>query len=278
MASPIPLDDPVTSTTLSLNRSTAGAYAGGRGGGWGARRVHWQHGRVDPTGDQPRALADVLAVVPRGPALAVVAHPDDESFGLGAVLAALVADGRPVRVLCFTHGEASTLGAAEDLGETRARELRSAGDALGVERVHLLPHADGGLELVPGTEVDDLVEADLGDATLVVVFEPSGVTGHPDHRAATAAGHRVARRRGLPVLEWGVAPAVAAGLNDALGTTFVAFDPPGTTDVVVDRVAQRAAIACHASQAHHNPAVGMRLELEHDVERVRLRLPTSEEP
>ncbi|HLI74718.1 MAG TPA: PIG-L family deacetylase, partial [Acidimicrobiales bacterium] len=46
-----------------------------------------------------------------GPALAVVAHPDDESFGLGAVLAALVRSGGDVRVLSFTHGEASTLGA-----------------------------------------------------------------------------------------------------------------------------------------------------------------------
>jgi len=38
-------------------------------------------------------------------ALVVVAHPDDETFGLGAVADRFTA----VHVLCFTHGEASTL-------------------------------------------------------------------------------------------------------------------------------------------------------------------------
>lgn len=48
----------------------------------------------------------LLAQVRR--ALAVVAHPDDESFGLGAVLGYLVHNGAEVSVLCFTRGEAST--------------------------------------------------------------------------------------------------------------------------------------------------------------------------
>ena len=47
-------------------------------------------------------------------ALAVIAHPDDESFGLGGVLARLAADGTRVRVLCFTRGEASTPPTARD--------------------------------------------------------------------------------------------------------------------------------------------------------------------
>jgi LmbE family N-acetylglucosaminyl deacetylase len=59
-------------------------------------------------------------------ALAVVAHPDDESFGLGAILSALSTGGAAVRVLCLTHGEASTLGDSVDLAEVRALELRRA--------------------------------------------------------------------------------------------------------------------------------------------------------
>ena len=39
--------------------------------------------------------------------LAVVAHPDDESFGLGAVLSELVTVEVRVSVIRFTHGEAS---------------------------------------------------------------------------------------------------------------------------------------------------------------------------
>ncbi len=41
--------------------------------------------------------------------LAVVAHPDDETCGLGAVADSLAAGGAAVHVLCFTRGEASTL-------------------------------------------------------------------------------------------------------------------------------------------------------------------------
>jgi LmbE family N-acetylglucosaminyl deacetylase len=58
--------------------------------------------------------------------LAVVAHPDDESFGLGAVLTAIAATGSQVRVLCLTRGEASTLRGGNDLGELRRTELTMA--------------------------------------------------------------------------------------------------------------------------------------------------------
>jgi len=82
--------------------------------------------------------------------LAVVAHPDDESFGLGAVISELVERGVPVTVLCFTHGEASTLhGVRGDLGKIRARELTAAGQALGVGRVELQAYADGELARTP---------------------------------------------------------------------------------------------------------------------------------
>jgi LmbE family N-acetylglucosaminyl deacetylase len=212
-------------------------------------------------------LADLARL---GPALAVVAHPDDESFGLGALLAGLVAAGADVRVLCFTHGEASTLGAQPGLGALRRAELQSAGACLGLRRVVLDDRPDGALaDCAPG-ELDERVLAELGDAALLVVFERSGVTGHPDHRAATAAALRVASRRRLPTLEWGVAPEVASVLNHELGTSFVGLDGPGTVDVVVDRESQRAAIDCHASQARDNPVLRRRLDLQGDRERVRL--------
>src|SRR5450759_2865211 len=59
--------------------------------------------------------------------LAVVAHPDDESFGLGALLDAFARSGAGVEVLCLTHGEASTLhGAPGDLASLRGTELAAA--------------------------------------------------------------------------------------------------------------------------------------------------------
>ncbi|MFZ2177766.1 MAG: PIG-L deacetylase family protein, partial [Rhodococcus sp. (in: high G+C Gram-positive bacteria)] len=210
-------------------------------------------------------------VARRGPVLAVLAHPDDESFGLGAVLAALTAAGAEVRVLCLTHGEASTLGTTADLAAVRRRELTAAAERLGVTDVVLHDFPDGRLGEITPTTIDEVVRDSLGNAATLVVFEAGGVTGHRDHQAATAAALRVADRHQLAVLEWGVAPTVADQLNSEFDTAFVALNGDGTMDIAVDRAAQRAAIACHESQAHDNPVLTRRLQLAGPIERIRLR-------
>ncbi len=126
---------------------------------------------------------------------------------------ALAVLGADIRVLCLTAGEASTLGAVADLAEIRRDELSAAAAGLGIGDVALLDFPDGGLDGVDPDALDAVVVDALGTAATLVVFESSGVTGHPDHRAATASAVRVARERGLRVLEWGVAPAVADTLN-----------------------------------------------------------------
>jgi len=209
-------------------------------------------------------------------ALVVVAHPDDESFGLGGILAALSTAGTSVRLLCLTRGEASTLGtlgAEIDLAEVRRLELARAAGHLGVEEVYLEDFPDGALSTVDAHVLDGMVESHLKDAAVLVVFEPGGVTGHPDHRAASAAAERTAVRRDLLLMEWGVGPDVAATLRRETGVPFVALDGPGVIDLVVDRSRQRAAIGCHASQATDNPVLTRRLALQGDRERIRLRSP-----
>ncbi|WP_433612645.1 PIG-L family deacetylase [Prescottella agglutinans] len=215
-------------------------------------------------------LRDVAA---RGAALAVVAHPDDESFGLGAILAALAAAGADVRVLCLTRGEASTLGVGVDLAQVRHTELTTAAERLGLEGVELRDFPDGGLREVDPAVLDAVVLDTLGAAATLVVFESGGVTGHPDHRAATAAAFRVAAAEGLHVLEWGVAPDVADALNAQFGVGFVALSGGGVVEVEVDRGVQLAAIACHESQATDNPVLVRRLELSGPVDRVRVHAP-----
>jgi len=59
--------------------------------------------------DAPFAVRPRRALPAWRSALAVVAHPDDETFGLGAVIDAMTSAGSAVHVLCFTRGEASTL-------------------------------------------------------------------------------------------------------------------------------------------------------------------------
>jgi LmbE family N-acetylglucosaminyl deacetylase len=207
-------------------------------------------------------------------AVAVVAHPDDESFGLGAVLSALVDAGTSIGVVCLTHGEASTLGAGPDLGARRDAELRAAAAVLGVDEVALFDHADGHLSATGVDALVGLVDGHVSGTELLVAFESGGVTGNPDHQVATAVARRIAVDRGVPLLEWGVSPGVAAALRDELGVPFAALDDdPGSEilDVAIDRARQLAAIACHASQATDNPVLVRRLALQGPVERVRWR-------
>lgn len=203
--------------------------------------------------------------------LVVVAHPDDESFGLGAVISVMIAEGAKVHVLCFTHGEASTLREHEgdDLGRLREAELEAAAEVLGTDRTTLCSHPDGGLSDI-STErlLEDVVDAaHHARPDLLLVFGPSGVTGHPDHRRATEVALRFATAEDVPVLAWVLPVAVAGKLNEQTGAAFVGIAEDNVDlTVKVDRSAQLAAIACHRSQEQDNPVLRRRLELLGDRE------------
>jgi LmbE family N-acetylglucosaminyl deacetylase len=204
----------------------------------------------------------------------VCAHPDDESFGLEAVLSALAEQGSEVAILCFTHGEASTLGASSGaLHDIRAGELSTAAHVLGLSRVELLDHADGSLAQVPV----DVLAGDVARlaaeqrAQLLVVFDSGGVTGHPDHCRATEAALAAGA---LPVLAWALPEDVARALSNEFGGIFVGrTDSELDLSITVDRSRQHQAIACHASQSKDNPVLRRRLELQGDREVFRWLVP-----
>jgi N-acetylglucosamine malate deacetylase 2 len=197
--------------------------------------------------------------------LAVCAHPDDESFGLGAVVSAYTAAGIPVALLCFTAGEASTLGnGTEDLPIVRARELAAAGAVLGILHTELLTYPDGGLATIPLGDLAAHVSRHIDHfaADLLLVFDEGGVTGHRDHCVATAAALAAAEARPTRVLAWTAPMKVADALNSEFGTHFAGrVDGELDAEIEVDRARQRRAIACHVSQATHNPVLWRRLEL-----------------
>lgn len=213
-----------------------------------------------------------------GRVLAVVAHPDDESFGLGAVISSFAAAGVVVDVLCLTRGEASTLRGVEgDLATIREHELRAAADALGARHVDLRDLPDGGLtgldHTVLDAEVDRAVDAARPDG--ILTFDTTGISGHPGHVAATDAAVHVADRRGLPVLAWTLPEEICSRLDDDGYPGFLGR-PTSEVDLVltVDRTAQRAAVDCHPSQAVPGSVLWRRLELQGDTEHLRwLRRP-----
>jgi len=205
--------------------------------------------------------------------LAVVAHPDDESFGLGAILDAFAEAGARVDVLCLTHGEASTLhGAPGDLASLRGAELTEAAEALGVTNTTLRDHPDGSLGEVCRTMLATEVVAVIDSAHTegLLVFDSAGVTGHPDHMAATAAGLLAAEMLNLPVLGWTLPEGVAAQLNQELGSSFIGHrDEDIDLRLTVDRVRQRVASRAHVSQALPSSVLWRRLDLLGDIESLR---------
>jgi len=142
--------------------------------------------------------------------LVAVAHPDDETFGMGGTMAWMTDDGWRVTVVCATRGEVGeisdpALATPETLGSVREQELRRACRVLGVEDVRFLDYRDSGMEGTPenadpralcNADPDAAVAAFAAvlreiDPAVVLTWDPSGGYGHPDHiavhRHATAA-------------------------------------------------------------------------------------------
>jgi LmbE family N-acetylglucosaminyl deacetylase len=144
-----------------------------------------------------------MSTKPKLTLMAVFAHPDDESFGIGGTLARYGADP-DVRVVlvCATRGEAGEisdpeLATPERLGDVRERELRCACQVLEIDALHLLGYRDSGMAGTPeNRDPRSLAMADadkvvgkvvahirLERPDVVVTFDEMGGYGHPDHIA-----------------------------------------------------------------------------------------------
>ena len=153
-----------------------------------------------------------------GGLLAVFAHPDDETFGAGGVMALAAEKGHPVHLICATNGDEG--GEADDQGdhsmdpEIRRTELRCACEALGIAEPIFLGYRDSGMETwtpKPGAFVladrEEIIGRLVAEMTrlrpsVVVTFDPGGAYGHPDHTrvsdVTTAAFMRLLGHPGAP--------------------------------------------------------------------------------
>ena len=142
-----------------------------------------------------------------GTVLGLWAHPDDEAYLSGSLMALARRAGQRVVCVTATRGELGTPDPvrwpAERLATLREHELRASLAVLDVQEHHWLGYADGACEAAP---FDDAVERILAvwDAVrpdTVVTFGPDGLTGHPDHctvwRWATEAWFATGRRARL---------------------------------------------------------------------------------
>ncbi len=134
--------------------------------------------------------------------LAVLAHPDDESFGTGGTLALYAQRGVAVHLVCATRGEAGEVDQElmegyTTIADRRIAELRCAVGILGLSGVYFLDYRDSGM---PGSLDNQHPRALVVAPTAIVAaqvvhyirelqpqvvltFDPIGGYKHPDHIA-----------------------------------------------------------------------------------------------
>lgn len=132
--------------------------------------------------------------------LAVLAHPDDESFGMGGTLALYARQGWQVYLICATRGEAGTvdpehLQGHASIADLRESELRCAAGHLGLLGIIFLNYRDSGMagsadNTHPRAHIAQPLETVAADVLrhlralkpeVVVTFDPIGGYRHPDH-------------------------------------------------------------------------------------------------
>jgi LmbE family N-acetylglucosaminyl deacetylase len=133
--------------------------------------------------------------------LAILAHPDDESFGIGGTLARYVRQGVEVHLCTVTDGAAGAYdenmgraGETPSLARLRREELECACQVLGVH-LHTMDYRDSGMQGTPDNQhPDSLYQADLDDVAhrlvrivsqtrphVVITHDATGGYFHPDH-------------------------------------------------------------------------------------------------
>jgi LmbE family N-acetylglucosaminyl deacetylase len=147
-------------------------------------------------------VADELGTI-----LGIWAHPDDETYLCGGLMARAVRNGSRVVCVTATRGE---LGSPDEkrwppgppLAATRTAEMEQALAALGVTEHQWLDYPDGHCaEINDGQAVNVLTRIMEGvRPDTVLTFGPDGMTGHPDHVSVsrwTTAAHAEAAPNAL---------------------------------------------------------------------------------
>jgi LmbE family N-acetylglucosaminyl deacetylase len=168
----------------------------------------------------------------------IVPHADDETLGCGGLIAAATAYDIETRVTVLTDGSASHPGSREwppeRLARQRQHEVKAAVALLtgGTGKVCFADAPDGRLSDHPDA-ASRVAPADL----YVTCWEDDP---HPDHAAAFAIAHVVARRTGTPLLAFPLWVLTTDVLVPAL--------PLLQLDISAHLDCKRTALAAHQSQ------------------------------
>ncbi len=220
------------------------------------------------------------------------AHPDDEALATAGTMARMADEGHRVVLVVATRGEegepvSGVLADGEALGDRRSTEVEAAAGILGTARVAFLGYRDSGMVDDPANAHPDCFwQADVDEAAarladllvdedpdLIVIYDPNGGYGHPDHIQVHRVGGRWAEGSDVRVrwvtlnrdvirdtIEAAMAESAASGEavdetlaerreraeQESFGTPSVEITHRVEVAGVLDR--KRAAIVAHASQ------------------------------
>jgi LmbE family N-acetylglucosaminyl deacetylase len=141
-----------------------------------------------------------------GTILSIWAHPDDEVYLCGGVMA--MATAAQSRVVCVTatRGELGVTDATKwppgELAAIREAELAECLRTLGVTEHRWLGYPDGGCAAVELNEAAQQIADIIGEVApdTILTFSPDGQTGHPDHIAVHRWTVEAVRRAGVGAL------------------------------------------------------------------------------
>ncbi len=130
--------------------------------------------------------------------LLVFAHPDDETFSSGGTIAKLTSEKHTVKLITATRGEAGLPGTppittVDKLPGVREQELRRAAKILGISEIFFLGYIDGKLRYARNKELENKIfgifKKEKPD--VVITFDKTGGSNHPDHKAIGRAATNV---------------------------------------------------------------------------------------
>lgn len=130
--------------------------------------------------------------------LVIFPHPDDETVMAAGLIQAALDFGWHVRVVCLTHGESgkTQLKSEHSLATIREQELREALSRLQVTDFVLYQFADGKLKDTQELWQDTVrQEIESFTPSILVTYDISGITGHPDHIALSAVVSNIVAKR-----------------------------------------------------------------------------------
>jgi LmbE family N-acetylglucosaminyl deacetylase len=198
-------------------------------------------------------LKNILNIVDNKKLLLVFPHPDDESFSAVGVVTLAKKLGFKIILITLTQGGAGKIAVnphGKSLKEIRVMELTKASNLLGIDKLIIKDYGDAKLKVEKGWIKwleKEMLKLNPG---VVVTYDHTGISGHPDHITVSRVVKKIMKRKEFnkSVLLW---PAVSEKISKFLPETLrkVRVSPGYVYDLRITGAFKKiAAVLTHKSQ------------------------------